>query len=334
MGDGQKPAEETGGKRVIEVARHGDGLPFGRIALIAAAAIALVAIGFQVWKSRTPAGGATSTAAATADMPAQAGVDTMIAGLEKKLEDNPKDAEGWRMLGWSYYRTERFADAAKAYRRATEIDPNSADGWSALGEVLVLSAPPTGPAAVPDEAVAAFNRALAIDKADPRARYFLAVKKDLTGDHKGAIDDWIALLKDTPAGAPWEGNVRQTIHQVATEHKIDVSGRIPAPAAPPQSAVSEAIPGPTREQMAAASAMSPGEQDAMARGMVDSLAAKLKADPRNADGWMRLMRSYMVLGDQGAAGKALGDARTALAGDKASVDRIGDAARQLGVPGA
>lgn len=335
MGDGQKPAEDAGDGRVIEVSRHDKaGVPFGRIALIAAAAIALAAIGFQIWKSRAPAEASNTTPAAAGEMSTQADVDTMIAKLEKKLQDNPRDAEGWRMLGWSYYGTQRFADAAKAYRRATEIDPKNAGGWSALGEAIVLAVPPTGAAAVPDDAVAAFNKALAIDPADPRARYFLGVRKDLAGDHAGAVTDWIALLKDTPAGAPWEANVRQTIEQVAAEHKIDISGRMPAPAAPPSSAATDAIPGPTREQMAAASAMSPKEQDAMVRGMVDSLAAKLKADPKNSDGWLRLIRSYMVLGDQQAAGKALADARAALAGDKAGLDRIGDGARQLGVPGA
>lgn len=338
MGDEEKAGAGEDGSdaspRVVTVDRHRDGVPFGRIALIAAAVIALVAIGFQVWKSRAPATDSGATGAAAPGAAAQPDVPAMIAGLEKKLKDNPQDAEGWRMLGWSYYRTERFGDAVKAYRRATQADPKNAEGWSALGEALVLAIPASAPAQVPAEATAAFDKALAIDSADPRARYFLAVAKDLAGDHAGAVDDWIALLKDTPAGAPWEANVRQTIEQVAAANKIDIGGRMPASAAPPPSAATDAIPGPTREQMAAASSMSPGEQDAMVRGMVDSLAAKLKADPKNADGWLRLMRSYMVLGDRKAAGKALADARAALAGDAAGLARIGDGARQLGVPGA
>lgn len=331
--DGEKLTAGDRERRVVTVDRHAGGAPFGRIALIAAAAIALVAIGFQVWKSRAPADQPIAGNAATATS-GQPDVATMIANLEKKLQANPKDAEGWRMLGWSYYRTERFGDAVKAYRRATEADPKNAEGWSALGEALVLAIPASAPAQVPAEAVAAFNKALAIEPADPRARYFLAVGKDLAGNHAGAVDDWIALLRETPAGAPWEANVRQTIEQVAAANKIDIKGRMPAPTTPPPSAATDAIPGPTREQMAAASAMPPSEQDAMVRGMVDGLAAKLKADPGNVDGWLRLMRSYMVLGDQQAAGKALADARAALAGDKASLARVGDGARQLGIPGA
>src|SRR3546814_14962798 len=60
------------------------------------------------------------------------------------------------------------------------------------------------------------------DLKEPRARYFLAVKKDLAGDHRGAIDDWFALLADTPQGAPWEPDLRRTIEQVGAIHQIEV----------------------------------------------------------------------------------------------------------------
>ncbi|XHS00020.1 hypothetical protein ACFB49_16160 [Sphingomonas sp. DBB INV C78] len=318
-----------GTQKVVTVDRHEGGLRFGRIALLAAAGIAVVAIGFQVVKSRETT--ETTAASSVSSMPPQADVATMITQLEKKLQENPADGEGWRMLGWAYYRTERFPDAVRAYRKATEVDPKDANGWSALGEAIVLSSPT---AAVPADAEAAFRKALAIDASDPRARYFLGVKKDLAGDHQGAINDWIALLKDTPPEAPWEANVRQTILQSASQNKIDIAGRMPEPKAPASSAATAAIPGPTREDMTAASSLPPGQQDEMVRGMVDGLAAKLKADPKNADGWLRLMRSYMVLGDQKAAGKALADARTAFNGDEATLTRIGDGARQLGIPGA
>ncbi|WP_238995717.1 tetratricopeptide repeat protein, partial [Sphingomonas solaris] len=188
------------------VDRHvGSGLTPARIALIAAALIALVAVGVAIWRQRTPEAPEAAAGPGGAAPAQQADVAAMIAQLETKMKANPGDATGWRMLGWSYYRTERFADAAAAYRRATQADPKNAEGWSALGEALSLA----GQGDVPAEAEAAFRKALAIDPADPRARYFLAVKKDLGGDHKGAIDDWIALLKDTPPGAPWEQNVRE-----------------------------------------------------------------------------------------------------------------------------
>jgi len=72
----------------------------------------------------------------------------------------------------------------------------------------------------------------------------------------------------------------------------------------------------------------------MVRGMVESLAGKLKADPKNADGWIRLMRARMVLGEPTAATQALKDARAAFTGDASQQARFSDAAKTLGVPGA
>ncbi len=321
-------------KRVETVERHGPRWGLPRIALIAAAIVALIAVGISVWRQRAPDPATTADGAPPVQ---QADVGTMISQLEAKMKANPQDAAGWRMLGWSYYRTERFADAANAYRRAVAIEPKNAEGWSALGEAISLG----GKGDVPAEAEAAFRRALSIDPADPRARYFLAVKKDLAGDHKGAINDWIALLKDTPAGAPWEQNVRETITQVAAKHDIDVAGRLPAAQAPAPAmqaggpdAATDAIPGPTREQMTAAAGIPPSQQDAMVKGMVESLASKLRADPKNADGWLRLMRARMVLGDRTAATQALRDGTAAFSGDAATQKKLAEGARTLGVPGA
>jgi cytochrome c-type biogenesis protein CcmH len=54
-------------------------------------------------------------------------VNTMIERLADRLKTSPKDVEGWRMLGWSYFQTGRYQQAATAYARAVELDPSSAD---------------------------------------------------------------------------------------------------------------------------------------------------------------------------------------------------------------
>jgi cytochrome c-type biogenesis protein CcmH len=86
--------------------------------------------------------------------------------------------------------------------------------------------------------------------------------------------------------------------------------------------------------MAAASSLTPGQQDAMVKSMVDGLAARLAADPKDADGWIKLMRARMVLGQRDEAKQALASARSAFARDGAQQQRLRDAARALGVPGA
>jgi len=54
-------------------------------------------------------------------------VNTMIDRLVARLKTTPDDIEGWRMLGWSYFQTARYEEAASAFARAVELDPSSAE---------------------------------------------------------------------------------------------------------------------------------------------------------------------------------------------------------------
>jgi cytochrome c-type biogenesis protein CcmH len=240
--------------------------------------------------------------------------------------DSPA-AKDWRVVGWAYAQSGNAAEAAAAYRKAAALEPANAENWSSLGEALQVPS-----AAIVPEAEAAFRKAIELDPSDSRARYFLAVQKDLKGDHKGAVESWLALLKDSPPGAPWEADLRRTIEQTAAKNRIDLAGRMP-PAGTTGTA-SAGIPGPTREQLASASSLPPAQQAAMVEQMVGRLEARLKANPKDEDGWIRLIRSRMALGDPKAAQSALRSGLTAFAGDEAASGRLKSAAAELGVPGA
>jgi len=54
-------------------------------------------------------------------------VNTMIERLAARLKTTPEDVKGWQMLGWSYFNTARYEQAASAYARAVELDPTSAE---------------------------------------------------------------------------------------------------------------------------------------------------------------------------------------------------------------
>ncbi len=311
------------------------GWSVSRLALIAAAVIAIIAIAYAATRDR---GEADAPAAQTSGQPTAAATDpqAVIRMLQERVGANPRDGEGWALLGQAYFMTERYDDAARAYRRATEIDANNADYWSAYGEATVMA---SARDPMPPDALAAFQRASSLDPSDARARYFLAVARDLKGDHQGAIDDWLALLADTPAGAPWEADLRRTIEQVGKIHSIPVADRLasvkPAPAAAatapvPDPVVTSGIPGPTREQMQAAAGLPKGAQDQMVQGMVDGLEAKLKANPANIDGWIMLMRSRMTLGE---TAKAAAARDAAVSANPGAAKRLRDAAATLGIPG-
>ena len=295
------------------------------LALGAAGLIALGAVGAKLLGS--VGGGDTSAPpAAAAPGGAAANLEAMIPELQQRLRADPDNDQGWFNLGLLYRESGRFQESEQAFRRAMELRPRNANYVGYLAEALLL----LGGRNPPPEAQSLLRRVLALEPGNPQARYYLATLKDLSGDHRGAVDELVALLREAPPGAPWEPQVRAAATTIASRNAIDLAGRLPA--APQTTPATAAIPGPTREQMEAARAIPPGQQDAMVKGMVDRLAGRLRRNPRDAEGWIRLMRSRVVLNDRGAAAEALRSGLAAFQDDAATQGRLRTAAQELGIP--
>jgi cytochrome c-type biogenesis protein CcmH len=71
----------------------------------------------------------------------------------------------------------------------------------------------------------------------------------------------------------------------------------------------------------------------MIRGMVAKLAERLKQDGSDVDGWLRLVRAYMVLGDKEQARMSAGEARRALGGNADGLRRLDELIKGLGLEG-
>jgi cytochrome c-type biogenesis protein CcmH len=265
-------------------------------------------------------------------------VDEMIARLVERLNRNPKDAEGWRMLGWSYFNTERFAQSAAAYAKAIALNPQKADFRSSRGEALVRAAD----GRVADEAKAEFEQALRLDAKDSKGRFFLGLAKEQVGDKLAALDDWIAILNDTDSNDPWVSDLVQRVTELGQETGVDVSARLhrPTPAVggllemlrQSQAAPRVAAPksgDPSAEDVRNAAAMTSSDRVAMIQGMVDRLASRLEQSPRDVDGWIKLMRSRKVLGENEAAEQTFRFAMNVFKDAPREQEQISAAAREL-----
>jgi cytochrome c-type biogenesis protein CcmH len=300
-------------------------------------ALALFMIAIIIGASRNLGSeGDPSTATAVEDITANAaGPNAAIAALEERTRKDPADVEAWQLLGWSYFENGRYLDSANAYGKATKLEPDRAVYWSSLGESLVM-ADESNP--MPKAAKAAFDKAIILDPKDPRSRYFLAVSKDLDGDHRGAINDWLKLLKDTPKNAPWEADLIRTIEQVGKINKIDVikslanaqESRNSDLSSTLKSIAAAPIPGPSKAEMAQAAKLPPGQQQQMVTSMVEGLETKLAKNPKNVDGWIMLMRSRMTLGETAKAKAAL---TKSVAANPEAQSKLLKEAQILGVPG-
>ena len=77
--------------------------------------------------------------------------------------------------------------------------------------------------------------------------------------------------------------------------------------------------------------MSPEEQQAQIRAMVDGLAVRLEDNPDDLQGWLRLIRARTVLGDAEMARQHLSDAREAFDGDDAAMNSLSQIENELGL---
>jgi cytochrome c-type biogenesis protein CcmH len=254
-------------------------------------------------------------------------VQTMIDRLAKRLKDNPNDGEGFRMLGWSYVMTGKPELAIDPYKQAARLLPKNSLVLSGYGEALVGVAG----GKVTNEAKGLFDNALTLDPTEPRALHFEALWLAQNGQEKEALDRWIALANSGPADAPWQEDVRRRIAETAKKLKIDVSRRLKAVSAGP---ASFDMPAVDPVAMQAAQAMPEGDRQAMIDGMVGGLAAKLKKNPKDPEGWAKLLRSRMVLEQSDQAARDLTAARKALEGDSTGLAKVNLIARELRVPGA
>ncbi len=236
-------------------------------------------------------------------------IASLIGQVENHLARNPNDGAGWEVIAPVYLRLGRFADAVMARKKAIELNGDSPARESDLGEALVAAAD----GVVTDEAKLAFQRAVAGDAHNAKARYFIGLADEQDGNRDDAAKEWRALLDDAPADAPWKDLVRAALARVTSE--------------PSASA------GPSASDIAAAENMPQAQRAEMIRGMVQRLADKLHADGKDVDGWMRLVRAYAILGDRDKAKDAAADARRALSDQPDEIKRIDDLVKGLGLEG-
>ena len=251
--------------------------------VLAVAALApLIALGLYLWVGSPgyPDQSFKSRLATwRASDPASLSAPEMAAVLQAMTVERPKDVEGFHYLALAYAASDNPSGSARALRHAIELAPKRADLWELLGEALIAQ----GGGEVTPQAKAAFEQALKLDPKAVTPRFHLARARIAAGDKAGGIAAWRALQADLPANDPRRGALASAISEAQNG---------PAPSARP----------------------APPQMDAI-RGMVAGLAAKLEADPSDGEGWVKLVKSYAVLGDTAKRDAALAAARKRFAAD-------------------
>jgi len=240
--------------------------------------------------------------------------DRSLAGLigrvESHLERNPEDGRGWEVIAPVYMRLGRYDDAVRAYRNILRTLGETSERQASLAEALVVQAN----GVVTAEARTLFEQSVAEDSDNPRAQFYLGLAAEQDGRPADAAQTWRALAARAPADAPWLPAVRQALARVEGD-----TGR--------------AKGGPSADDIAAAAKMPSDERERMVRAMVDRLAARLHDDGSDVEGWLRLVRAHLVLGERDKARAAADDARRALKDSPDKLRRIDDGVKTFGLGG-
>lgn len=365
----QTVAAGGGIQRPVVAADRAEGLarpqfsPWGRVVAIAATVV-LGLVGVYAFTSGSErnaalpdnfAAGASASASAAPQAPVVSGgdrkspaglpsVEELTQRLVMRLQQNPRDPEGWRLLGLSYSNIGRHADAAAAFARAIEQNPTNADIRGARVEALVKAA---GGQVTP-EATTALEEGLRLAPGNPELRYFKGLSMEQAGDKKAAYALWSEILKEDDPKDPWADDLRQHVKSVGQELGIVSStpnssqgpqAEAGTPAAmleflqsrEPSGSSPRPAPGIAAGPANSAGAPAPADNSAMIRGMVESLASRLEQSPNDVDGWIKLMRSRAVLGEQPLAKQALERALRAAGDDPQAREKVMATAEQLGI---
>jgi len=254
---------------------------------------------------------------------AAASAKQLLDRLKDRLARQPNSIQGWLLLARSSMSLGQYDQAVAAYRKAFALGENNPDISVDYAEALAASSG----AVVTDEARKIFTDAVARDPMNAKARYYLGLAQAQQGNIKEALQAWVDLQAVSPPDAPWrkmiKGQVTRAVQELGIEASslkpsADIQALLKTKAVPQQVMPQRTAPSPAKAQMRgptaadveAAGQMSTDDRAAFIRSMVQRLADRLKENPNDLNGWLRLAQAYDVLGEKEKAREARAKAKS------------------------
>lgn len=262
-------------------------------------------------------------------MPAQVPLNTptgdyaaLVEKLRATVAERPNDLQGFVLLTQIEAGLENFRAAAQAQAKVLSLkgDSATAQDYFEYGELLILSSN----GYVSPEAERALRAVLARDDQNEPARYYLGILMAQNDRPDVAFRLWRQLLAVGTNDDPWIAPIRAMIPEIAFRAGVTDFELPPLPD-------TDALPGPSRDDIAAAQDMSAADQQDMIRGMVARLSDRLATDGGTPQEWARLINALGVLGDLDQARAIYANAQQVFADTPDALTAIEAAANQVGI---
>lgn len=235
----------------------------------------------------------------------------LVKKLREAIKKRPNDEQGLRLLALHEFRIGKYRAARKAHTRIMKVvgDKVTAKDYIDFAEVMIFATN----GYVSPEAEITLSQALKLKPNDGRTRYYSGLAMAQNGRADVAYRLWEGLLKEGPQDAAWIPLIKSQIDDVARLAGINMSN--------------QPLPGPTTDQINAASEMTKEDRKKMIRGMVAGLGERLATNGGTMNEWARLIRALGVLGETARASEIWNEAKDVFGDNPKALNLLLEAAQ-------
>ena len=235
----------------------------------------------------------------------------LVKRLREAIKERPNDEQGLRLLALHEFRIGKYRAARKAHTRIMKVvgDKVTAKDYIDFAEVMIFATN----GYVSPEAEITLSQALKLKPNDGRTRYYSGLAMAQNGRADVAYRLWEGLLKEGPQDAAWIPLIKSQIDDVARLAGINMSN--------------QPLPGPTTDQINAASEMTKEDRKKMIRGMVAGLGERLATNGGTMNEWARLIRALGVLGETARASEIWNEAKDVFSDNSKALNLLLEAAQ-------
>ena len=235
----------------------------------------------------------------------------LVKRLREAIKKRPNDEQGLRLLALHEFRIGKYRAARKAHTRIMKVvgDKVTAKDYIDFAEVMIFATN----GYVSPEAEITLSQALKLKPNDGRTRYYSGLAMAQNGRADVAYRLWEGLLKEGPQDAAWIPLIKSQIDDVARLAGINMSN--------------QPLPGPTTDQINAASEMTKEDRKKMIRGMVAGLGERLATNGGTMNEWARLIRALGVLGETARASEIWNEAKDVFSDNPKALNLLLEAAQ-------
>jgi cytochrome c-type biogenesis protein CcmH len=145
-------------------------------------------------------------------------MDTLVAQLEQRLQENPANVDGWVLLGRTYKSMGRYDRSVSALVRAAQLAPDDAMVLVELAEARMFA---SGEPRISNEVREMLERALLMDPNQQKGLWLLGVAASRSGNDALALELWERLATQLDPASGVAASLNEQIAQARERLGVD-----------------------------------------------------------------------------------------------------------------